>query len=219
MPKVAPAPAKKKTTVKKTATSGSRRGAVPVKTASKSSGKVASKPAGKPVAKTASKPAPKKAVAPLRRAVSKAPAAPAKALARAASKPRAASVAQDRRQEPVKRPASVLPLVVQTSATSLLDAASDPNLDPGPLSSSDVGDETDMAQHLQLREQAEIQRRARLMNQPETHPDFDGEHCVECDVEIPVARLLMHKVRCVDCQSVLEESARRANIILRATAE
>lgn len=39
---------------------------------------------------------------------------------------------------------------------------------------------------------------------PETHPDFDGAHCVDCEVEIPKPRLLMGKVRCVHCQTVLE---------------
>lgn len=47
---------------------------------------------------------------------------------------------------------------------------------------------------------------------PETHPDFDGTHCVEefCGEEIPAARLAMKKVRCVDCQTAKEKlEARR----------
>lgn len=36
---------------------------------------------------------------------------------------------------------------------------------------------------------------------PESHPHFDGKHCVECDDEIPQLRLDMGKVRCVNCQS------------------
>lgn len=53
-----------------------------------------------------------------------------------------------------------------------------------------------------IRENAiyEAQQRAK----PETHPDFDGKHCVECDVEIPGERLLLGKVRCVHCQTVRE---------------
>lgn len=44
---------------------------------------------------------------------------------------------------------------------------------------------------------------------PETHPDFDGVHCIECDTEIPEKRLEMKKIRCVDCQSMLEEKNKR----------
>lgn len=39
---------------------------------------------------------------------------------------------------------------------------------------------------------------------PELHPDFNGTDCVECDAEIPAARLATGKVRCVPCQTRLE---------------
>lgn len=42
-------------------------------------------------------------------------------------------------------------------------------------------------------------------NRVETHPDFDGKHCVDCEIEIPEARLALGKVRCVDCQSLKEK--------------
>lgn len=45
---------------------------------------------------------------------------------------------------------------------------------------------------------------ARRANAPETHPDFDGENCVDCDRAIPKERLDMGKVRCVDCQEIVE---------------
>ena len=38
---------------------------------------------------------------------------------------------------------------------------------------------------------------------PETHPDFDGKHCVDCDGDIPKARLQMFRVRCVTFQEIL----------------
>lgn len=41
---------------------------------------------------------------------------------------------------------------------------------------------------------------------PETHPDFDGEHCVSCDEPIPAARLALARVRCVACQRIKEKS-------------
>lgn len=44
---------------------------------------------------------------------------------------------------------------------------------------------------------------------PESHPDFDGEHCIDCDILIPEARLALGKIRCVDCQSLLEIRKKR----------
>jgi len=54
--------------------------------------------------------------------------------------------------------------------------------------------------------QADAMRRALGKSGPESHPDFDGVHCVEeaCGVEIPAPRLALGKVRCVDCQQLLE---------------
>lgn len=45
---------------------------------------------------------------------------------------------------------------------------------------------------------------------PERHPDFDGFHCVDpnCGIAIPLERLVLGKVRCVDCQSLLERRGR-----------
>jgi len=77
--------------------------------------------------------------------------------------------------------------------------------DPGFLDSSEVFDEAEHAQHQQLREQAAIQERARLLARPETHPDFDGFHCVDCDDELPAFRLKIGRVRCVDCQQAIED--------------
>ncbi len=39
---------------------------------------------------------------------------------------------------------------------------------------------------------------------PEQHEGFDGLHCVDCEEEIPAARLALHRVRCVECQTILE---------------
>ena len=96
-------------------------------------------------------------------------------------------------------------VVPSTSAASVLVEIGD----PGFLTNDDVFDEADHAQWQQLREQADIQSRAMQLNRPETHPDFDGTHCVECDIDIPLARLKMHKVRCVDCQNELEQERAR----------
>lgn len=54
---------------------------------------------------------------------------------------------------------------------------------------------------------ADAHRRQIGKSGPESHPDFDGVHCVEddCGVVIPKLRLDMGRVRCVDCQALLEK--------------
>ncbi len=39
---------------------------------------------------------------------------------------------------------------------------------------------------------------------PQTHPDFDGQHCVDCEVSIPEARLKWGRVRCTECENIIE---------------
>lgn len=51
--------------------------------------------------------------------------------------------------------------------------------------------------------------RARGKSAPETHPDFDGLHCVECWEEVHRVRLAMGKVRCLGCQDLLEREQKR----------
>jgi RNA polymerase-binding transcription factor DksA len=57
-----------------------------------------------------------------------------------------------------------------------------------------------------MTERAIAQRRAETA--PQAHPKFDGKHCVEaeCAVEIPAERLAAGRIRCVDCQSILERA-------------
>lgn len=90
----------------------------------------------------------------------------------------------------------------------------DEGADPGHFPNDEVLDETDQAQHLQLQEQAAINMKARELNKPESHPDFDGKHCVDCDDEIPAARLSLRRVRCVHCQQFLEEESARQRRML-----
>lgn len=56
--------------------------------------------------------------------------------------------------------------------------------------------------------QADALRRQLGSSAPETHPDFDGTHCVndDCGIVIPAKRLALGRVRCVDCQGALERS-------------
>lgn len=39
---------------------------------------------------------------------------------------------------------------------------------------------------------------------PESHPDFDGAHCLDCFDVMVFGRLQLGKIRCVDCQAALE---------------
>lgn len=67
------------------------------------------------------------------------------------------------------------------------------------------GDLVDRAQRTVEVCTEEAERRIRSQVGPETHPDFDGQHCVICEEPIPVARLALGKVRCVYCQEYLEK--------------
>ncbi|PZP54729.1 MAG: DNA-binding protein [Azospira oryzae] len=65
-------------------------------------------------------------------------------------------------------------------------------------------DESDRASAVEAIFNAEALGDARRKAQPETHPDFDGRHCVECGERIPKERLALGRVRCVECQTTLE---------------
>lgn len=64
--------------------------------------------------------------------------------------------------------------------------------------------------HLEMAEALESAQRASAIvaahnaSKPETHPDFDGEHCLDCGSDIPLGRLALGKVRCVLCQAAKE---------------
>lgn len=71
--------------------------------------------------------------------------------------------------------------------------------------STDVYDEADFAQYQQLIEQNIIHEKAKALFKAEYHPDFDGEHCIDCDIEIPERRLQMGRIRCIECQEAIEK--------------
>lgn len=50
----------------------------------------------------------------------------------------------------------------------------------------------------------------RKANGPETHPDFDGESCLDCGDTIPENRLALGKIRCVHCQSRKEHMQKQS---------
>lgn len=68
--------------------------------------------------------------------------------------------------------------------------------------------EMEIAQKLEEGERDSGIARIRKLVGKESHPDFDGVHCVECEDDIPPARLQLGKVRCVACQTLLERIKR-----------
>jgi RNA polymerase-binding transcription factor DksA len=190
------APARKVVTTKPVATAPR----VSPKTSSrKSSAPAVSPGSAKPVVEK--QVAPKKAAAFLVKPVKSV--SPAPGLSRGRSIPPHEKGSLDNNVSPAS---SDISLAFQ-SAPNLLE---ENIFDPGLLRNDEVYDETDQAQHLQLMEQAEILRRAREMNRPQTHPDFDGIHCIDCDIEIPpLRRAATGSIRCVDCQGQHEKNAKR----------
>jgi RNA polymerase-binding transcription factor DksA len=69
----------------------------------------------------------------------------------------------------------------------------------------DMADEFDRASELEETERANALTRVMQNAGPESHPDFNGIHCVDCSDVIPASRLKLGKVRCVYCQQFLEE--------------
>ena len=69
-------------------------------------------------------------------------------------------------------------------------------------------DENDRATLVELQFNEDSIAEARKRAATETHPDFDGKHCVACDALIPKSRLDLGKVRCVECQTLRERTAK-----------
>lgn len=77
-------------------------------------------------------------------------------------------------------------------------------LEESVLDSNEVYDEGDIASKIEMNFIAQALGRHKEKMAVETHPDFDGKTCIECGEDIPLARLNLKKIRCVDCQSELE---------------
>lgn len=72
----------------------------------------------------------------------------------------------------------------------------------------DVFDEADIASNLEMQNIQSLIKKNKQMVAPETHPDFDGESCVDCGDDIPQLRLDMGRVRCVYCQEKIERKSK-----------
>jgi hypothetical protein len=74
---------------------------------------------------------------------------------------------------------------------------------------SERSDELDVAAEMQ--EQANVDALARVRLQlTQTHPDFDGVHCIEadCGVELPGVRIAYKRIRCTTCETKKEQQAK-----------
>lgn len=74
-------------------------------------------------------------------------------------------------------------------------------------------DPVDIASDLELLHNEQLVAFARNANKPEQEKNPDGTwdemECRDCGEDIPLARLEMGKVRCVDCQSILEKRSKQ----------
>ncbi len=73
-------------------------------------------------------------------------------------------------------------------------------------------DEMDMASQLQEQLNERGLDAVRLNMKPQSHPDFDGDHCLDCEVDIPVERLAMGRIRCTACETVLEKQKKQRGV-------
>lgn len=71
-----------------------------------------------------------------------------------------------------------------------------------------LSDESDRASRLEAAFTEHALEAVRARSEPETDPEFDGEHCLDCGEQIPPARLALGRIRCVHCQHVRERNAR-----------
>lgn len=70
---------------------------------------------------------------------------------------------------------------------------------------NEVYDEGDIASALEMGFIAQALEAHKSKVAPESHPDFDGETCIDCGDDIPEVRLAMGRIRCVYCQELLEK--------------
>ena len=57
----------------------------------------------------------------------------------------------------------------------------------------ELTDENDRASAIEAQFNEDALENARRKTLPETNPDFDGLHCIDCDEKIPAARLKLGK--------------------------
>jgi len=71
---------------------------------------------------------------------------------------------------------------------------------------AELGDKA-QEQAAQSAEDALAAVRRRL--EPQQHPNFDGQHCIDCAAQLPYARRAAGRIRCVPCQEAEERLTNR----------
>lgn len=75
---------------------------------------------------------------------------------------------------------------------------------------TEVFDDVDMASNLAMGYAEQAWRKHReKMSIKVVHPDFDGTHCVECEIDIPALRIDMGSCRCTECQEMEDKRLAR----------
>lgn len=73
------------------------------------------------------------------------------------------------------------------------------------LENNEVYDEVDIASALEMGFVAQSISAITEKNKPEKHPNFDGVHCIDCEESIEKERLALGKIRCFECQNILDK--------------
>lgn len=73
------------------------------------------------------------------------------------------------------------------------------------MSLEKTADPSDMATQIQDRNNEQAWLRMRKSLAPQTHPDFDGAHCLDCADDMPPERLAAQRIRCTLCESKIEK--------------
>lgn len=81
----------------------------------------------------------------------------------------------------------------------------DTEMDLGYVNRSRNTDQLDFAADLQDEFNKRGLDQVRKAMAAETHPDFDGAHCVTCGDDMPPERLAMERIRCTPCQQAKEK--------------
>lgn len=73
----------------------------------------------------------------------------------------------------------------------------------------EVYDEMDLVQMRFLQEQAALTKSPKFLAQ--SHPNFDGVHCVnpDCEDDLPEARIKLGRIYCVSCQEIIDKKSKR----------
>lgn len=80
---------------------------------------------------------------------------------------------------------------------------------------TEVLDDGDLASALELTYIKNALIRHKQNTAPEKHPDFDGVNCIECEEPIHKERLLLAKIRCIDCQKLFDKKEKNNRLLGR----